>query len=193
MLYYSPQIWCSDDTDAIERLTIQEGTELIYPLSTIGAHVSDCPNHAVGRITPFETRGHVALSGTFGYELDITKISEKERNMIPEQTALYHKYNDLIREGDYFRIASYRENHLFDCWLSSAKDRSEVLVTYVQVLGQANVHSRKIILDGFDEDRIYRLEGTNEVYSGEMLMKIGFLIRDIRGDFQSRLYHFIAE
>ena len=193
MLYYSPQIWCSDDTDAIERLTIQEGTELIYPLSTIGAHVSDCPNHAVGRITPFETRGHVALSGTFGYELDITKISEKERNAIPKQTVLYHKYNDLIREGDYFRIASYRENHLFDCWLSSAKDRSEVLVTYVQVLGQANVHSRKIILDGFDEDRIYRLEGTNEVYSGEMLMKIGFLIRDIRGDFQSRLYHFIAE
>lgn len=79
----------------------------------------------------------MALSGTFGYELDITRISEEERSMIPEQTAMYHKYHDLIREGDYFRIASYRENHLYDCWASSAKDRGEVLVTYVQVLGQA--------------------------------------------------------
>ena len=77
MLYYSPQIWCSDDTDAVERLKIQESTAMIYPLSTMGAHVSDCPNHTVGRVTPFETRGHVALAGTFGYELDITKIRKK--------------------------------------------------------------------------------------------------------------------
>lgn len=159
----------------------------------MGAHVSDCPNHIVGRVTPFKTRGHVALSGTFGYELDITKIAEEERNMIPEQTQMYHKYHDLIREGDYFRIASYRENHLYDCWASAAKDRSEVLVTYVQVLGQANVHSRRIYLDGFDPDKTYRLEGTDEVYTGEMLMKVGFLMRDFRGDFQSRLYHFVAE
>lgn len=193
MLYYSPQIWCSDDTDAIERLLIQEGTELVYPLAAMGAHVSDCPNHTVGRVTPFETRGYVALSGTFGYELDITKISEEERSMIPEQTAMYHKYHDLIREGDYFRIASYRENHLYDCWASSAKDRSEVLVTYVQVLGQANCHSRKIYLDGFDPDKVYQLEGTKETYTGEMLMKAGFLVKGLRGDFQSRLYHFIVK
>ena len=94
---------------------------------------------------------------------------------------------------DYFRIASYRENHLYDCWASSAKDRGEVLVTYVQVLGQANCHSRRICLDGFAPDKIYRLEGTEQKYSGEMLMKAGFLIRDIRGDFQSRLYHFTAD
>jgi alpha-galactosidase len=96
MLYYSPQIWCSDDTDAIERLTIQEGTALLYPLATMGAHVSDCPNHTVGRVTPFETRGHVALAGTFGYELDITKIAQEERALIRGQVELYHKYNDLI-------------------------------------------------------------------------------------------------
>ena len=84
MLYYSPQIWCSDDTDAIERLKIQEGTALIYPLSTMGAHVSDCPNHTVGRVTPFATRGNVALAGTFGYELDITKIPQEDREQIPE-------------------------------------------------------------------------------------------------------------
>ena len=79
MLYYSPQIWCSDDTDAIERLSIQEGTALIYPLSSMGAHVSVCPNHAVGRNTPFQTRGFVAMAGTFGYELDITKLSEEDK------------------------------------------------------------------------------------------------------------------
>ena len=105
MLYYSPQIWCSDDTDAIERLVIQEGTSLVYPLSAMGAHVSDCPNHTVGRATPFETRGYVALAGTFGYELDVTKIPQEDREMIPEQVAMYHKYNDLVREGDYYRIA----------------------------------------------------------------------------------------
>lgn len=193
MLYYSPQIWCSDDTDAVERLAIQEGTSLIYPLSAMGAHVSDCPNHSVGRVTPFETRGHVALAGTFGYELDITKISEEDRKMIPKQVKMYHKYHELVREGDYYRIASYRENHLYDCWAVAAKDKKEVLVTYVQVLGVPNSHSRKIYLQGFDPLAVYHLEGTQESYTGEMLMKAGFLIRDFWGDFKSRLYHFIKE
>ena len=130
MLYYSPQIWCSDDMDAIERLKIQEGTMLLYPLSTMGAHVSDCPNHTVGRVTPFETRGHVALAGTFGYELDITKIPEEDRQQIPAQTAMYHKYNDLIRRGDYSRIASFLENGNYDCYQVTSKDQKEALVTY---------------------------------------------------------------
>ena len=193
MLYYSPQIWCSDDADAIERLSIQEGTSLIYPLSTMGAHVSDCPNHSVGRITPFETRGHVALAGTFGYELDITKIPAEDRKLIPEQTRMYHKYHELIREGDYYRIASYRENHLYDCWAVASKDKKEVLVTYVQVLGVPNSHSRKLYLQGFDPEGVYRLEDTEERYTGEMLMKAGFLMRGFWGDFKSRLYHFIRE
>lgn len=191
MLYYSPQIWCSDDTDAIERLMIQEGTSLIYPLSTMGAHVSDCPNHAVGRVTPFETRGHVALAGTFGYELDVTKIPEEDRKMIPEQTKMYHKYHELIREGDYYRIASYRENHLYDCWAVAAKDKSEVLVTYVHVLSTPNAHSRRIFLQGFDPETVYALEGTEEKYTGEMLMKCGFLVKGFWGDFKSSLYHFV--
>lgn len=193
MLYYSPQIWCSDDTDAIERLVIQEGTALIYPLGTIGAHVSDCPNHSVGRITPFTTRSHVAMAGTFGYELDITKIPEENRREIPEQIELYHKYNDLIREGDYYRIASYRENHQHDCWQIVAKDKSESLVTYVQVIGVANVHSRRIKLNGLDKLSVYKLSGTDKVYSGEILMNMGFLVKDFWGDYQSRLYHFVKE
>lgn len=193
MLYYSPQIWCSDDTDAIERLSIQEGTELIYPLSTMGAHVSDCPNHTVGRTTPFMTRAHVALAGTFGYELDITKISDEERMVIPEQVALYHKYNDLVREGDYYRIASYRENGLYDCWMVVAKDKSEALVTYVQVLGKPNVHSRKIKLLGLDEAADYRLDGTDKVYGGDLLMNAGLLIEKMCGDYMSRLYYFVLD
>lgn len=191
MLYYSPQIWCSDDTDAIERLRIQEGTALVYPLSAMGAHVSVCPNHTVGRVTPFETRGHVALAGTFGYELDITRLSGEEHKIVQDQIKMYHKYHDLVREGDYYRIASYSENHYYDCWAVAAKDKSEVLLTYVQVMAAANMHSRKLRLDGFDPAAGYRLESTGAVYTGEMLMKAGFLFKDFWGDFQSRLYHFV--
>lgn len=189
MLYYSPQIWCSDDTDAIERLAIQEGTALLYPLSAIGAHVSDCPNHTVGRITPFATRGHVALAGTFGYELDITAIGEEERKMIPEQVALYHRYNDLVREGDYYRIASYRENHSYDCYAVVAKDRSEALVTYVQVLNRANCRSRRIRIPGLAPEKRYRIEGQEAVYYGDTLQNAGIFAPTLRGDFQSALIY----
>ncbi len=189
MLYYSPQIWCSDDTDAIERLIIQEGTAMIYPLSTMGAHVSDCPNHTVGRTTPFETRGHVALAGTFGYELDVTKIPEEDRKMIPEQTAMYHKYNDLVREGDYYRIASYHENHFYDCYGVVSKDRKEALYTFVQVLNRPNYHSRRICFKGLDPDKYYKVEGEEGVYSGDVLMKAGYLIQNLWGDYKSRLIH----
>ena len=147
MLYYSPQIWCSDNTDAIARLAIQEGTALIYPLSTMGAHVSDCPNHSLGRVTPFETRGHVALAGTFGYELDITKLSQGDRDMIPKQVELYHRYHSLVSSGEYYRLASYRENHFYDCWQILSEDGREALVTFVQVLRRpGNLHSRRIKL-----------------------------------------------
>lgn len=191
MLYYSPQIWCSDDTDAIERLKIQEGTAMVYPLSTIGAHVSDCPNHTVGRTTPFETRGYVALSGTFGYELDITKISEEDRNMIPKQIEMYHKYNDLVRRGDYYRIENYSENNDFDCWSVVAKDKNEVLVTCIQILGRPNYHSRRIKLKGLDEDSMYKNEETNEVYSGGALMNAGINVTDLYGDYSGKLIHLL--
>lgn len=193
MLYYSPQIWCSDDTDAIERLRIQEGTALIYPISSMGAHVSDCPNHAVGRSTPFATRGHVALAGTFGYELDITKISEEERAQIPKQVELYHKYQKLMHMGDYYRLLSWSDKNPADCWMVAAKDGSEALVTYVQVLGSPIAHSKVIFLKGLKADAKYRLEGTDEVYYGDELENCGFLVRDVRGDFQSRLFHFVRE
>lgn len=191
MLYFSPQIWTSDDTDAIERLKIQEGTALIYPLSALGAHVSDCPNHTVGRVTPFETRGHVALAGTFGYELDVTKIPEEDRNMIPEQVAMYHKYNDLVREGDYYRIASYSENRYFDCYGVVKKDKTEALYTFVQVLSRPNYHSRRVFFKGLDPEKNYKIEGEETVYTGNVLMKAGYLVQNLWGDFKSRLIHIV--
>lgn len=191
MLYYSPQIWCSDDTDAIERLTIQEGTALIYPLSTIGAHVSVCPNHTVGRTTPFETRGNVALAGTFGYELDITKLSKEDLDEIPGQVARYHKYHSLVSQGDYYRIASFSENHLYDCYETVAKDKSESLITYVQVIGRPNMHSRILHIPGLDPDRTYRIEGSARIYHGRTLDKAGIPIEPMWGDYQSKLIHIV--
>lgn len=185
MLYFSPQFWCSDDTDAVERLIIQEGTQLLYPLSTIGAHVSDCPNHSVGRVTPFETRGTVALAGTFGYELDITKISKEEQEMIPGQIEVYNKYNKIIREGDYYRIASYQENHLYDCYEVVSKDKKEAFVTFTQVLGEPNKKSRRIKLYGLDENAVYEVEGKR--YFGDTLMNAGLLIERPWGDFKSKI------
>lgn len=197
MLYYSPQIWCSDDTDAIERLMIQEGTAMLYPLSAMGAHVSDCPNHTVGRTTPFTTRGYVALAGTFGYELDITKIPEEDRQLIRPQTEMYHRYNDLVRTGDYYRLASYAENHFYDCWQVVSKNKAESLVTFVQVLGRPNVHSRRICFCGLEADSTYGLtfERTGEepvtdmhTYTGDALMKAGINLT-MQGDFSGVLVY----
>ena len=200
MFFYSPQIWCSDDTDAIERLSIQEGTALIYPLSTMGAHVSVCPNHAIGRVTPFKTRGYVALSGTFGYELDITKLPPEERAMIPGQVALYKKFSDLVRNGDYSRIASYSENNEFDCWASIAKDKSKALVTVVQVLYHANYKSRFIKVKGLKPEASYTVSWPDEnpkdfpplVLTGRTLAAAGICVRRDWGDFKAQLI-FIEE
>ncbi|HJB83714.1 MAG TPA: alpha-galactosidase [Candidatus Mediterraneibacter intestinavium] len=185
MLYYSPQIWCSDDTDAVERLSIQEGTALIYPVSAMGAHVSVCPNHTVGRVTPFVTRGHVALSGTFGYELDITKLTDEEKAIVKAQTAEYHRYNDLIREGDYYRMESYTENKDRDSWMIVSKEKDRALVFCVQVLSGANRKSRFLRLKGLDPDRRYVADGRE--YQGSTLMRAGLRIPAESGDFKSRL------
>lgn len=189
MLYYSPQIWCSDNTDAIERLATQEGTALIYPLSTMGSHVSDCPNHMTGRTTPFETRGAVALAGTFGYELDVTKITEQEREQIPAQIKQYHKYQNLIQQGNYYRIASFADNHRFDCWEVVSQDQTEVLVTFIQVLAGTNEKSKRIKLKGLDPKKSYRIKGEETVFMGEALMCAGMYIQNQKGDFAEKIIH----
>ena len=197
MFYYSPQIWCSDDTDAIERLSIQEGTALVYPLSTMGAHVSVCPNHACGRTTPFKTRGYVALSGTFGYELDITKLPPEERTMIPRQIALYKKFSPLVREGDYFKIAAASENHEYDCWASISRDKKQALVTFVQLYNHPNYKTRMIKLAGLAADKVYKITWPDEdqqkfppmTLAGSTIMNAGIPIRRDWGDYQAQLIY----
>ena len=161
----------------------------------MGAHVSDCPNHTVGRVTPFETRGHVALAGTFGYELDITKIPQEDRDKIPGQTADYHKYHKLVRSGDYYRIASYRENKSYDCYGVVSKDKTEALFTYVQVLGRPNMHSRLIRLAGLDPDYYYSAEDESGKelgkWQGRTLIEAGMLIQNPWGDYRSKLIHLV--
>ena len=191
MLYFSPQIWLSDDTDAIERLKIQHGASYVYPVSTMGAHISDCPNHIIGRITPFETRGLVALSGTFGYELDVTKISREDRDMIPRQIEMYNKYNNLIYNGDLYRIGNPFENIEFECVEYVSKDKSEALVVYIQILNRPNYHSRRIRLKGLQKNAFYRNEETDEAFSGSALMNGGILIKGLQGDFRGKLFHFV--
>ena len=200
MLYYSPQIWCSDDTDAIERLKIQYGTSICYPCSAMGAHVSDCPNHTVGRNTPFKTRGHVAMVGTFGYELDVTKIPEEDREAIPGQIEEFNKYNTLVRTGDQYRIGNMFEDNTWDAWMFVAKDKGEALFEFVQVLARPNQRSRRIKLKGLDPDAYYYdEENPEEVYSGAALMNCGINVAKIWsadglwGDFTSRIIHFIKK
>ena len=197
MFYYSPQIWCSDNTDATERLFIQEGTAIVYPLSTMGAHVSVCPNHAIGRVTPFKTRGYVALSGTFGYELDITKLSEEDRAMVPRQVALYKKFSPLVREGDYYRITSAAQTVDYDCWASISRDKTKALVTFVQLYNRANYKTRMIKIPGLDKDKLYKITWPDEdqtkfppmQLTGATIMNAGIPIRRDWGDYQAQLIY----
>jgi len=189
MLFYSPQIWTSDDTDAIERLKIQHGTSICYPPSAMGAHVSDCPNHTVGRTTPFSTRGNVAMVGTFGYELDVTRISEQDRNEIPGQIEQFKKYNPLIRTGDQYRIGNVFEDNTWDAWIFVAKDKSEAVFTFVQVLGRPNYGSRRIKLKGLDPNGKYLSSETGEIHTGATLMNCGINIT-VHGDFSSKVIYF---
>ncbi|MCD8018364.1 MAG: alpha-galactosidase, partial [Clostridiales bacterium] len=191
MLYYSPQIWCSDDTDCIERLAVQEGTAMVYPVSSMGAHVSVCPNHILGRVTPFETRGDVALLGTFGYELDLTKLSDEDKEQVKTQIAHYHQYNDLIREGDYYRLASFDETRYYDAWMVVDKAGEKALVFYVQVYAKPNVRSHFLRLRGLNADRKYVMDGKE--YSGSVLMQAGICIPSLKGDYVSRLFEMRAK
>lgn len=204
MLFYSPQIWCSDDTDAYERLSIQAGTEMLYPLSTMGAHVSASPNHITGRVMPFDVRGAVALSGTFGYELDITKIPEEEREAIPGQVELYHRYGEIVREGDYYRIAREAETVYFDAWMSVLKDKSKALLTYIQCRAYPNGKARVIRPKGLNPDASYEIKliGSGEkktwealspgVLSGKTLMNAGIIVPLLPGDYGQLMFEISA-
>ncbi|KAH0792895.1 alpha-galactosidase [Histomonas meleagridis] len=185
MLYYSPQIWCSDNMDPIDRLCIQEGTALVYPVFTIGNHLSVCPNHCNGRITPFETRGDIALFGTFGYELDITKLSNNEKELIKVQINNYNKYNEIIRDGDYYRLESLDLNGFVDCCMFVSKDKRNALLIYVQVRAMANTKSRIVKLRGLKMDKVYVID--DKEFNGRTLMAAGLRMPLMSGDFKSKI------
>ena len=170
MLYYCPQIWCSDDTDAIERLEIQRGTSYGYPASAMGSHVSAAPNHQTGRRVPLNTRGIVAQSGTFGYELNPEKLSDAEKEEIQKQIEEYHRFASLIAHGDYYRLTELNDGKDYSAWMFAAKDGSEALVNLVVTHVRANGPFPYVKLQGLIPDASYRLEGDDQTYSGASLM-----------------------
>ncbi|MBQ8551480.1 MAG: alpha-galactosidase [Clostridia bacterium] len=196
MLYYSPQIWTSDDTDAMERLEIQYGTSMVYPLSSMSAHVSACPNHQTKRVTSFKTRGDVAMGGAFGYELDITTLNDDERALVREQVAAYHKYYNVIQNGDYYRLINPTEDKAnFTCasaWESVSQDKNEVLLTYVVMRTQPTLQ-RYIRLAGLDPEKVYTDTATGIKYSGALLMNAGLNISGNYTDGTSLVWHFVAD
>jgi len=192
ILYYMPQIWTSDDSDAIQRLKLQYATSLAYPVSTMGAHVSAVPNHQVGRITPLETRGNVAMSGNFGYELDLTKFGDDEKTEVKAQVAWYKNHRKLIQTGELYRLKSpFLGNET--AWMIVAEDKSEAMLMYARVLGVPNPGFSTLKLAGLDPKKLYSLEGnTKYTVSGELLMKAGVRLPNFWGDFQSALWYIKA-
>lgn len=201
MLYYSQQIWTSDDTDAIERLSIQYGTSFVYPLSTIGSHVSSVPNHQVGRTTPITTRGDVAMFGTFGYELDITNLDEEDKKEVAQQIETYKIHRTLIRTGTFYRIKSPFESNEVG-WMIVSVDKSEALIGFYQVLSRPNAPYERLKLQGLDNEKLYEVFPGNEKRYGSDLKNIGLMFsqnettrtdeywsQNNKSDFNSRLIY----
>ena len=154
MLYYSPQIWCSDNTDAMNRLDIQYGTSFFYPISSVGAHVSACPNHQTGRSVPLSTRADVALAGRFGYELDLRLLSDEEKAQVKEQIKEFHDYYDLTHEGDYYRLTE-RDNTSFTAWEFVAKNKERALVEVVKKDAWGNPLPVHVTIKGLEDNSMY--------------------------------------
>ncbi|OAK67297.1 alpha-galactosidase [Lederbergia galactosidilytica] len=175
MLYYAPQTWTSDDTDAVERLKIQYGHSMVYPLNAIGSHVSTIPNHQVGRRTPIETRANVAYFGTFGYELDITKLTEEDQQKVKEQVAFFKANRHLLHTGDFYRLLNPFEGNE-TAWMVVSQDQKEAIVGYYKVLAKPNEKYNRLKLNGLDPNKLYTVSGRNSNHYGDELMNIGILL-----------------
>ena len=186
ILHYMPQIWASDNTDAISRLSIQYGTSLVYPWSTIAGHVSVVPNHQVARVTPFKTRGEVAFTGAFGYELDLSLLSDEDRAEVKRQTALYKQVRRVLLDGDLYRLRSPFESNEA-AWMMVSPARDEALVTHVTILALPNAAQRFLRLKGLDAAANYKIGDLAR--RGDALMNIGLPIPYPSGDFVSWQWH----
>lgn len=204
MLYYTPQIWCSDNTDAIERIQIQYGTSFGYPISAVGSHVSAVPNHQTGRTTEIKTRGVVAMAGSFGYELDLNLISEDEKQIVKQQIKDYKKYWPLTQDGNYFRLSNPAEQSEYAAWEFASGDKSEALLQVVTLNTQCNPAQEYVRLRGLDEKAFYRMEEVDacadavsemkkedeKIYSGAALMYAGIPVPRLKNEYCAWQVHF---
>lgn len=188
MLYYFPQYWTSDDTDAIERLYIQHGTSLVMPACTMGARVSAVPNHQVHRTTPLQTRGHIAMAGQFGYEMDLGKLSEEETELVRQQIRQYKEIRSTIHFGDLYRLRSPFEGEN-TAWEYVSADRKQVVLVYCTIRAHVITGMTQIRFEGLKENAQYQNTETGEVYGGDFLMNAGLYLPDDR-DHESRLLIF---
>lgn len=187
MLYYMPQTWTSDNTDAVERLKIQYGMSLVYPISSIGAHVSAVPNHQVGRITPLEFRGDVAMSGNFGYELDLTQFSDQEKEIVKQQIQEYKQVRGLVQQGELYRLKSPFENNE-TAWMFVSADRREALVYYFRVMAEPNPARSSMRLAGLEPEYEYMVvnrNGEEVCFGGDRLMQVGVSLEYKQADYMS--------
>lgn len=201
ILYYAPQGWTSDNTDAVDRLKIQYGTSVVYPISCIGSHVSAAPNHQTFRNTSLQTRANVAYFGTFGYELDVTQMTEEELSEMKQQVLFMKQYRELIQKGTFYRIKSPFEGNE-TAWMVVSDDQKEALVGFYRVLQPSNAPLSRLKLKGLKEDVKYSVNGKEEHF-GDELMQIGIITSDYasgvwkdgregQGDYMSKLYHLKA-
>lgn len=188
MMYYFDQYWTSDDSDAVERMYIQHGTSLVMPTAFMSAHVSAVPNHQVGRITSFETRGTIASCGQLGYELDVTKMTEEELNQIKTQIERYKQIRDIIHKGNMYRIVSpFNGNQCV--WQFVSEDKKKTVVCYGSINAKAEQRSKSIKLCGLNSQGVYKLLETDQTYNGSVLMNYGMLLKPQK-DFAAELFVF---
>ena len=182
ILYYCPQIWCSDDTDAYERTKIQYGTSFFYPISAVGSHVSAVPNHQTGRITPLAARAVTAMAGSFGYELDLNTLSEEEKAEVAKQIVRFKQYGPLIHNGTYYRLSNPMKDK-FGIWSFVSEDKKQVLVQGMIFRTEPNMLKYPICLRGLDPAMKYRLKDTEDIYTGQALMSGGIFLPQAWGDY----------
>ncbi len=183
MLYYTPQIWCSDDSDAVDRLRIQYGTSFCYPSCTMGAHVSAVPNEQNGRVTPLKTRGITAMSGAFGYEMDLGQCTAEDKKEILRQVESYKTHYDLLHDGDYYRLSSPFQGSAYTAWEQVTADQREALVSVVYDRIGVTPLFGSLRLKGLNPAFRYQIDTTDSVYSGEVLMKSGYSLPQMQGDY----------
>ncbi|WP_375335840.1 alpha-galactosidase [Bacillus sp. WMMC1349] len=184
MLYYMPQTWASDNTDAVCRQKIQYGLSLVYPPNSIGAHVSTVPNHQVGRSTPLKTRGDVAMMGTFGYEMDVRQFNDEEKDIVKKQILRYKKIRPLIQKGDFYRLKSpFAGNET--AWMFVSQDQQQAAVFYFRTLAKNHYVPKRLRLKGLRPDKQYKIEQTGESFSGNNLHEAGLPLPSLHGDFVS--------